>query len=277
MDADGPDLPPGDEIVLPGRGTTFVRYLSGPPDAPTLLLLHGWTASADLNWFRCFEPLGRTFRVVAIDHRGHGGGIRSRRQFRLTDCADDAAALCEVLGVHRVIPVGYSMGGPVAQLMWRRHPDKVRGLVLCATSASFGGTRGQRVGVAGLAALARLTPGQTRRWLTDHLYLNGKNNTWEPWAVQQSARHDWRMILEAGTAVGSYDAWEWIGDVDVPTAAVVTMSDSIVPVHGQIRMAQAIHGCRAYRVDGDHNAVAENPHFADTLVQACSWVDGAAG
>jgi len=133
-----PPLPPGREIDLPGRGRSFVRIADGPPGAPTLLLLHGWTASADLNWFRCYGPLSRHFTVMAIDHRGHGRGIRSRRPFSLSACADDAAALVEELGIERVIAVGYSMGGPIAQLLWKRHPELVEGLVLCATSRNFG-------------------------------------------------------------------------------------------------------------------------------------------
>ena len=75
--------------------------------------------------------------MVAIDHRGHGRGIRSRRRFHLSDCADDAAALVAELGLDRVIAVGYSMGGPIAQLLWRRHREVVGGLVLCATSRTF--------------------------------------------------------------------------------------------------------------------------------------------
>ncbi len=272
-----PELPDGDAVEVPGRGTTFVRHITGPPDAATLLLLHGWTASADLNWFACYRPLGREFRVVAMDHRGHGRGIRSRRRFHLADCADDAAALCDVLGIHRVIPVGYSMGGAVAQLMWRRHPQLVRGLVLCATAASFGGSFSQRAGVTGLAALARLTPHQARRWLVDQLYLNGKAATWEPWAMEEAALHDWRMMLEAGTAAGNFDSRSWIGEIDAPTAAVVTMRDSIVATRRQIAMVQAIPGCEAFRVDGDHNAVAVSAGFAATLALACHSVDRRAG
>ena len=83
----------GRRIELPGRGTTFVREVPGPPGAPTVLLLHGWIASGGLNWFTTFEPLGEHFRVLAIDHRGHGRGIRSWRRFTLADCADDAADL----------------------------------------------------------------------------------------------------------------------------------------------------------------------------------------
>ncbi|MGH9101524.1 MAG: alpha/beta fold hydrolase, partial [Acidimicrobiales bacterium] len=68
--AEAPDLPPGRAVELPGRGRTFVREVGGPPGAPTLLLLHGWTVTADLNWHPSYAELGRHFRVVAVDHRG---------------------------------------------------------------------------------------------------------------------------------------------------------------------------------------------------------------
>jgi len=96
-----PVLPDGGPIELAGRGTTFHRDLpaAAGEQAPTVLLLHGWTATADLNWFPAYEPLARHVRVVALDHRGHGRGIRSHRRFRLADCADDAVALDDN-GVH---------------------------------------------------------------------------------------------------------------------------------------------------------------------------------
>ncbi|NBQ05079.1 MAG: alpha/beta fold hydrolase, partial [Actinobacteria bacterium] len=105
-----PGLPNGFEIELPGRGKTFYREKKGPDGAPTLMLLHGWTATADLNWFTCFDALSENFNVVALDLRGHGRGIRTKTNFRLEDCADDAAALADVLGISTFIPVGYSMG-----------------------------------------------------------------------------------------------------------------------------------------------------------------------
>ena len=85
-------MPPGRRVELPGRGTTFVREIAGPSGAPTLVLLHGWMTTADLNWCTSYGALGRHFRVLALDHRGHGQGIRSRR-FRLEDCADDSRCL----------------------------------------------------------------------------------------------------------------------------------------------------------------------------------------
>ena len=137
-DAPGPPLPHGRRIDLPDRGVTFVREVEGPADAPTLLLLHGWWASGGLNWFQAFEPLSRHFNIVAPDLRGHGRGIRSRRRFRLADCADDTAALLDELGTGPVIAVGYSMGGPGQPTAVAAPPRQGRtGSSMCATSHGF--------------------------------------------------------------------------------------------------------------------------------------------
>ena len=271
-----PDLPPGAAMLLPGRGTTFVRTAAGPIGAPTVVLLHGWTATADLNWFTCYEALAEHFRVVALDHRGHGRGIRSRKAFRLEDCADDAVAVCDVLGIEQFIPVGYSMGGPIAQLMWRRHRQRTAGLVLCATSAYFSTSREERLsflGISGLAAVARLTPLQTRTWLTEQFYLQRKADQWEPWAVNQASTHDWRAVLEAGRAIGNFSSRDWIGEIDVPTSTLITMRDRVVPVRRQVRLFEAIPDAEAFRVDGDHDScVANAKQFVPTLLRACRSV-----
>jgi 3-oxoadipate enol-lactonase len=263
-------------LELPGRGTTFVRRLAGPEGAPTLVLLHGWTATADLNWFTAYEALGKRYQVVAIDHRGHGRGIRSKKLFRLEDCADDAIAACDALGIDQIIPVGYSMGGPVAQLMWKRHSDRVSGLVLCATSGYFVTSREERLsfmGLSGLAAVARLTPLQARRWLTAQLYLQRKTEQWEPWAIDEASMHDWRAVLEAGRAIGSFSSRSWISEVDVPTSVVITMRDRVVPVRRQVRLFESIKGAEAFRVDGDHDAVVANAdRFVPTLLRAAHSV-----
>jgi len=142
------DAPPWREVHLAGHGPLRIRD-SGPPegepDAPTVLLIHGWTVSADLNWCRTYEPIARRARVVAWDQRGHGSAsIRARGRMRMEALADDAAAVVRALGVERATAVGYSMGGAVAQTMWRRHPDLLDGLVLCATAMAFGLTATER-------------------------------------------------------------------------------------------------------------------------------------
>jgi 3-oxoadipate enol-lactonase len=271
-----PWLPDGAPLELPGRGTTFVRSIDGPPGAPTIVLLHGWTATADLNFFACYRELGAHYRVVALDHRGHGRGIRSRKAFRLEDCADDAVAMCDELGIERMIPVGYSMGGPVAQLIAHRHEERVSGMVLCATSDHFSSSRQERLnflGLGGLAALARLTPAQARTWLTRQFYLQRKAQDWDPWAIEEVAASDWRAVLEAGKAIGQFSSRTWIDTIDVPTSVVLTMRDSIIPLRRQLRMLQHVPGAVGFRVDADHDAVVNHAdRFVPVLLEAIESV-----
>lgn len=278
----GPPLPLGERIELPGRGTTFVRRIPGPVDAPTVLLIHGWLASGGLNWFQTFDDLRGTHGVLAPDLRGHGRGIRSRRRFRLADCADDLAALIEEIGCGPVIAVGYSMGGPIAQLLWKRHRDLVAGLVFVATSSSFvvgtrerfiftatmaaaaGGTRaGQQVTRLPIRAIRERIPTETPE----------RPRSMRRWAAAEMRRHNPRTILEAGQAVGNYNARRWVGDVDVPTACVVTTRDLAIRPPEQGRLAFAIPGATVHRLEDGHVACAR-PGFGTHVRSAVDDVVG---
>jgi 3-oxoadipate enol-lactonase len=272
---DPPGMPPGQLVQLP-RGTVVLRDLPGPPGAPALVLLHGWTATADLNFFRVYRPLAEHFRVLAFDLRGHGSGIRTRAPVRLEDCADDVIAMADAIGLERFVVLGYSLGGAVAQLVWRRHRERVLGLVLVATAAHFNIHRKERLsflGLTGVAAAARLTPARARRWVTGQLYVQRKAASWDAWAVQQARTHNWRMIAEVGGALGRFRADGWLGEIDVPTAVVVTMNDEVVPLARQVKLFEAIPDAEAFRIDGGHDAaVAQPARFIREVVRATTSV-----
>ena len=151
-----------------------------------------------LNWHVAFEPLSEHFRVIAPDLRGHGRGIRSRRRFRLADCAADVAETLRALDADPAIAVGYSMGGPVAQLLWRDHRDVVSGMVLCATGAEF--VPGNRERYA-MVALSQILVGTTRigslvGWLPGTVVrrvLNvpsgGNSTPMAEWARREMSKH----------------------------------------------------------------------------------------
>lgn len=270
-------LPPGRHAALEERGTIFYREVPGPPDAPTLVLLHGWIASSGLNWFQAFRPLSRYFRIIAPDLRGHARGIRSWWPFSLKQCADDVAALVEHLETGPVIAVGYSMGGAVAQLLWRRHPECVAGLVLCATSHTlvpnardrlvFGTAAATLAGTTRLSQLWTLLPRAVAKAVVPEVRL-GVPEALSHWAAEEMARHDVRMILEAGSEVGRYDASRWIGRVDVPTAQLVTIRDRAMDPSAQLRTALEIPGATVHRMDDGHLACARSA-FGAPLVAAC--------
>ena len=273
--SDGPihgGLGPGRYIDLPGRGTTFVREYEGPEGAPVLVLLHGLGATGGLNWWPVMPTLATRFRVIAIDHRGHGRGIRTR-QFQLEDCADDVSALADVLGIERFIPVGYSMGGPIAQLVWARHRERVDGLVLCATSRNFRGRVTDRFEfqVVGLMAAFGKLPIRPHFGVSKHLPLppNGLGK----WAADELRHHDMWTVIEAAMAIGSFSSRTWIDHIDVPVGVVVTTRDQLVPPRRQLKMAQHIRTAVIHPIDGDHLVVARRPAaFARTLMDACLLV-----
>ena len=269
---------PWQVIELPGRGTTFACDLPGPsPDVPTVILLHGWMATGRLNWDACLEPLSRHYRVIALDHRGHGRGLRSRERFTLEACADDVVALADVLGVDTFVPVGYSMGGPIAQLVWRRHRSRVAGLVLVATAPDLGFPSYRRA-VLDAAALTtgalRFMAGphheQMARFLLSSPMLTAGRERPVP---EELKAHDPVALTEAVHALSRYSATRWLGDVDVPTAVIVSERDDvIVPAH-QRKFVELIPGAHVVSADHDHLACFTEPDaFADLLLGACAVV-----
>ncbi|MDE0872803.1 MAG: alpha/beta hydrolase [Acidimicrobiales bacterium] len=269
-------LPRGRHYDLPGRGRTFARVLQAPPGAPTILLLHGWTATADLNWYSSYAALEGKYGLVALDHRGHGRGIRSSRPFRLTDCADDAVALLDELGIEKVVAVGYSMGGPIAQLIWRRHPKRVVGLVMCATAASFSTTRQDQVRFAvigTLAKAARVIPKTLRQLIGSQLLTGKSGRDLRQWAVGELRRHDPLKLIQAGHRIGLFDSRRWLRTIDVPVAAVVTKNDEVISVARQRAMLEVIPGATWHDIVGGHTVCVGQPEiFREALLAAISDV-----
>jgi 3-oxoadipate enol-lactonase len=259
-----PGIPPGYVRTVAGRGELFYRQHVGPPGAPTLLLLHGWTASADLQFFTAYRALSDAYSFVALDHRGHGRGIRTSEPFTLEACADDAAALVRDLRVGPVIVVGYSMGGPIAMHTWRRHPDIVAGLVLEATALEWRETRLERLGWWTMLRLmeflfrSRLTERLGRRMLTRLTDASPTVKPFVPWIEAESSRNNPRMIAEAGHALSRHDARAWAGDVDVPAAVLLTTGDRLVKPRKQRALAAALRA-DVVELAGDHLSPYAHP------------------
>jgi 3-oxoadipate enol-lactonase len=276
-----PPLPHGRDVELPGRGTTFVREVDAPKGrrrAITVVLLHGWTVTADLNFFRCFGPLGTMYRVVALDQRGHGRGIRAA-PFRLEDCADDVAALIDVLGLDRPIVVGYSMGGGVAQLVAHRHPAKIRGVVLCATAHRFGSQFSEqgwrKVLLEGVTAVVSRLPPEMRSRLQQSMQARREaQNPREAWVLEEIARHDPAMVLQGLKALTTFDSLPWLGDLDVPVAVVRTLQDTTVPTADQHVMIDALADRSVFDVDAPHRAAVEVPElFVPAMMEAVADIE----
>jgi len=263
------------EVELTGGERTTVIDIPGPPGAPTVVLLHGLGATARLNWGPCFIPLSRSFRVLSMDHRGHGRGLRTRR-FRLGECAADAARIARARDIDRFIAVGYSMGGPIASLLWREFPDQVSGLVLCATARHFVPRTIARASswvLPPVAHAARFTPRPVRRRALRRVLADIAYPELRGYVEAELAGHQPGSVIEAAHEITGFSSHDWIGQVNVPTSVIVTTRDQLVPPSRQRKLAASIPGARLFEVDGDHGACIRRADvFVPTLVRACSDV-----
>jgi 3-oxoadipate enol-lactonase len=102
---------------------------SGPP----LVLIMGYRLSS-LAWPRDFiEALAERFTIVLFDNRGTGTSGKPTFGYEVSNMARDVRGLMDHLEIARANVLGYSMGGAIAQEFVRQFPERVFGLVLCAT------------------------------------------------------------------------------------------------------------------------------------------------
>lgn len=269
----------GTMVELDGRGSTYVIDIPGPPDAPTIVLLHALGCTSHLSWYPSLGPLSEHFRVIAFDQRWHGRGIQSQN-FRLADCADDVAAVADALGVQRFSVAGYSMGGAIAQLVWKQHRDRVEGLVLAATARNFRGRQVERAWFAitqtamnRFAERAKLGVTRHASKLAPEISHQVADHELASWALGQfRSTSSWAMLAVLDE-IGHFDSSPWIGQVKVPTSIVVAANDKVIPTHRQHRLAESIPLAMSYEFAGNHaGMVLGAERFVPTFVEACRSV-----
>jgi 3-oxoadipate enol-lactonase len=268
-------LPEARMVSVPGRGEVFCRVHDQPGSPMTLLLLHGWTASADVQWFSAYRALAERYSFVAIDHQGHGRGIRSLTPFSLAQCADDAAAAVRALGISSVVPVGYSMGGPISLQFATRHADLTAGIVVCATALDWNSTRRDRLDwmflpVGETMFRSRLASASTALWARRIRDLDGQVDS--DWLLAELRRNDPRALVEAGRELHRFDGLPLARSINQPAAMVITTKDRLVPPAKQQALAEALRAS-VVKVPIDHpGTITNGSEFSAALRQAVDTV-----
>ncbi len=109
-------------------GKPALRYAEGPAAGPTLLLLHGVTRCWR-DWEPLLPELAREWRVIALDHRGHGGSDRAG-SYRVMDYVSDAVQFVHAKIAAPLVILGHSLGAMVAAAVAAEVPQLARAVVL---------------------------------------------------------------------------------------------------------------------------------------------------
>jgi pimeloyl-ACP methyl ester carboxylesterase len=270
-DGAGCELPPLRSIEFPGgTGQAMARVALG---TTPVLLLHGRAITADFNFCHLMTPVAQRFGVIAMDLRGHGRGLplSPTQRFSITQCADDAAALLDALGVERVVACGYSLGGPIGLEFARRHRDRIAGLILQATALSFH-SPSDRVGclvLRGLRPLAHRSRGIGQS-LPLHYFNRVRDDNpitaaWWPWLRGELVSCHPRVIVDAILAEYAFNFRPHLATVaGLPTVVVITGRDRAVAPRDQHLMAQLLDAA-VLEIDTDHDVFLTEP---DTYIDA---------
>ncbi|MEO6447363.1 MAG: alpha/beta fold hydrolase [Gemmatimonadaceae bacterium] len=228
----------------------------------SIVFLHGFPHSRRL-WAPQLNALVDRARCIAPDLRGFGESTAAG-PYSMDQYADDVAALLSTLRIERTVICGLSMGGYVALAFWRRHRERVRGLVLLDSRAGADSpeAQGKRDEMIALVS-SRGSPA-----VADAVIMGmvGKSTREKCPEVVDSVH---RMIARAPVAgvVGALqamrereDSTALLASIDVPTVILVGDEDVLTPRKEAEIMHAGIKGSRLEVIRGaGHVSNVERP------------------
>ena len=206
---------------------------------------------------------GAGYRAVALDLPGYGDSAA----LGAPDLAALVAGVRAVtlhLAASRVVLLGHSMGGMVAQELLAQWPDAAQGLILACTSASFGKADGAWQAQFVADRLAPLNAGLGMAGMANHL-VPGLVSPQAPAAALQVAREVMARVPEATyrsalAAIASFDRRAALAAINVPTLLLAAEHDRTAPPEVMQRMAARIKGAQYLCLAGaGHIANVEAP------------------
>jgi 3-oxoadipate enol-lactonase len=235
-----------------------------------LLFLHAFPLGLFM-WEAQAEALRERHRVVRFDDRGFGASPPGDSLLTMERISDDAIALLDHLGIERAIVAGCSMGGYAAFAMVRRHPDRIRALVLQDTRAGADTEEGRK----NRALLAEKTLKEGAQAALDAFLpkLLGATTQSERPGVVARIRDailatSPRGIANALHGLGARaDSTETLRQIRVPTLVVCGAEDVITPPAESEAIHAAVPGSRLAVIPrAGHLANLEDPQAFNAVL-----------
>jgi pimeloyl-ACP methyl ester carboxylesterase len=243
--------------------------VTGTGDPVLLVMGLGMAAT---GWWRTIPVLATRFRVIAFDNRGAGRSDCTPGPYKLTQLADDAVAVLDAAGEGSAHVYGISLGGMIAQELVLRHPERVRSLVLGATTP--GGRRHEPPDDATLAFIRRRAgmPAEEGVWASVPYNYGSATRERHPERIGDDVVQRLRFpVGESGyraqlTAAMRHDAGDRLGRVSAPTLVLHGSEDRMVPVANGRTLAEVIPGARLKVLEGAGHLYPTDEPRADLVV-----------
>jgi 3-oxoadipate enol-lactonase len=216
---------------------------------PEVLLVHAFPVDAGM-WADQRSALSGEATVMAPSLPGFGGRPAAGEVMTMDAAADFLAGELDRAGVDRAVVCGVSMGGYVAFSLWRRHRDRISGLVLADTRAEPDDETGRERRRA-VAEKARSEGSEAIAANPPPLLSEGANPAlWER-VRDMIRRQPGPSIAAASLGMAERpDSRPILPEIDVPTTVLVGSADTLTPPPMSEAMAEAIPGAELVVLDG---------------------------
>jgi 3-oxoadipate enol-lactonase len=206
---------------------------------PTLLLIHAFPVDARM-WDQQVADLSEEHQVVAPSLPGFGGSPPAGDVLTMDAAADAAAGELDRAGAERAVVAGLSMGGYVAFSLWRRHRDRVAGLLLANTKAEADDEAGKERR-HGVAQIARQEGSEAIAETPPPLLSEGAGQALWDRVKEMIGRQPGESIAAASLGMADRpDSRPILGEIDVPTTVLTASGDTLIPPEVTAAMAEAI-------------------------------------
>jgi poly(3-hydroxyoctanoate) depolymerase len=247
-------------VTAPGPGTVEIP----------LLLLNGIATSLE-NWRPLAARLAATRTVVMVDAPGAGRSELPRRPLRMADLARVVVAVLDELGLAMVDVLGWSWGGALAQQLARQAPDRVRRLVLVATTPGVGGRPPALAPLLVLATPLYYALGHRVAAWTPALFggASARGGADSP-VLAQLLREPARPLGYAAQlwAYAGWSSLRWLHRIPQSTLVIGGGDDPLVPIHNARLLAGGIPRARLEERPGaGHLWLLEDAGDSAALIQ----------
>lgn len=225
--------------------------VDGRADAPALVLLNS-VGSTSAMWDPVLAPLTEQFRVVRMDHRGHGasGAAPAGSACDIGDLAADVLETLDELRLGRVDLAGVSLGGMVGMWLAIHHPERVGRLAVVCSSAHLPPAQGwlDRAAAVRSRGMASVSEAIVGRWITPGLAARDPGLTAGLRTMFEG--NDAESYAQCCTAIAAMDLRADLVRIAAPTVVIVADADAAIPPEHGRAVADAIEGARLEIVDG---------------------------
>jgi 3-oxoadipate enol-lactonase len=238
--------------------------MTGPEDAPVVLLGSSLGTTREM-WAPQLEPLSERFRVVAFDHRGHGGSEVPPGPYSIEDLGGDVVDLLNELLVEKASYVGISLGGAVGLWLAENAPDRFHRFVLIcppaypAAGAQVWIDRAAQVRAEGTRSIVDATLG---RWFLPEF------KDLDPVREQllNSSDEGYAACCEA---LGAMDLRDKLAEITAPVLLVTAESDTSIPPETVVPLASQIPGAQLEIIENAAHLVSySHPEVINHLLLA---------